>query len=153
MQSVTVPLLEGPGAAGHIKPTTALLETDEQSSLGHFCLPRDSAAYFMPFSHRDLLAHNWKQYSIPSSMVGQEANNAEKNTNVAEVTNTGKDVDPMLPLANMGISLQILIMPIVTVVGSALIAAIISVIVTKVSNGQQVHLILYFITNQIHVCM
>eukprot|EP00731_Ephydatia_muelleri_P025476 Em0017g559a len=133
-ESVAVPLLEGPGA-GHTKPTTALSETDDQSSLGHFCLPHDASAYFTPFTDHDW--YMWKHYSKPPSVLGHEASSADKNTNLAEITNIRQNVDEIDPLVKTGPAT--LHSVVITVVGSALIAAAVSFVITKlyIPGGQK----------------
>lgn len=135
LQSVAVPLLEGPGA-GHTKPTTALSETDDQSSLGHFCLPRDASAYFTPFTDHDL--KHYSKANTVTSVLGHEASSADKNTNLADVKQNGDDLESLVKTGTS--TLYNVLVSSVTVVGSALIAAAISFVITKlhIHSGQKV---------------
>lgn len=143
-------MLEGPGA----KPTTALSETERQgqNSLGHFCLPSRSSVYFTPIMDHDWYIDMWKHYSVPNmvpALVGQEANYIDKNTNIAGVAN----VDYNSPqLVNIDTSRHVLIVPFITVIGSALIAAVIALVVTRLSSGKQVHVYLQCYKHN-HMCM
>lgn len=85
----------------------------------------------------------WKHYSKPPSVLGHEASSADKNTNLAEITNIRQNVDEIDPLVKTGPAT--LHSVVITVVGSALIAAAVSFVITKlyIPGGQKVSMYMY----------
>ena len=82
----------------------------------------------------------WKHYSKPPSVLGHEASSADKNTNLANVRQNVDEIDPLVKTGPATLHSVV-----ITVVGSALIAAAVSFVITKlyIHGGKKVSMYMY----------